>query len=54
MKKLFILLVLFANTNLYSGIKFEKIYENLDKPWSMSFVDNDNILITEKKAGYYF
>ena len=54
MKKLFILLVLFANTNLYSGIKFEKIYENLDKPWSMSFVDNDNILITEKKGRLLF
>ena len=51
MKKLIILLFLFNSSNLYSlDIKFEKIFDDLDKPWSLSFIDEENIIITEKKG----
>ena len=40
MKKLIIFLFLFNSSNLYSlDIKFEKIFDDLDKPWSLSFID---------------
>ncbi len=49
MKKLFIFLFLFHYSNLYSSeIKFEKIFSDLNKPWSLSFIDRDNVIITEK------
>ena len=49
MKKIFIFLFLFNFSNLYSSeIKFEKIFDNLNKPWSLSFIDEDNVIITEK------
>ncbi len=51
MKKLIILLFLFNSSNLYSlDIKFEKIFDDLNKPWSLSFIDEENIIITEKKG----
>ena len=49
MKKLTIFLILFHFSNLYSSdIKFEKIYDDLNKPWSLSFIDKENVIITEK------
>ena len=49
MKKILIFLFLFTFSNLQSSeLKFEKIFEDLDKPWSLSFIDKENILITEK------
>ncbi len=49
MKKLVIFLFLCNFSNLYSSnIKFEKIYDELNKPWSLSFIDKENIIITEK------
>ena len=49
MKKLFIFLFLFTFSNLQSSeIKFEKIFDDLNKPWSLSFIDKENVLITEK------
>ena len=51
MNKLFIFLFLFNFSNLYSSdIKFEKIFDDLNKPWSLSFIDKENIIITEKKG----
>ena len=51
MKKLFIFLFLFSFSNLYSAnFKFEKILDDLDNPWSLSFVDKENIIITEKNG----
>ena len=43
----------FAITSLYITqlamiIKFQKIFEDLNKPWSLSFIDNENVIITEK------
>ena len=51
MKKLItcLFLSLFIFSNLYtSEIKFEKIYDDFNKPWSLSFIDKENIIITEK------
>ena len=49
MKKLIIFLFIFNFTNLYSSnFKFEKISDDLNKPWSLSFIDKENVIITEK------
>ena len=49
MKKLIIFLFLFSFSNLYSSeIKFEKIFDDLNKPWSLSFINKENVIITEK------
>ena len=49
MKKLFIFIFLFTFTNLQSSeIKFEKIFDNLNKPWSLSFISKEIVIITEK------
>ena len=51
MKKLIIFLFLFKFTNLYSSeIKLEQISDDLNKPWSLSFIDSENIIITEKSG----
>ena len=51
MKKLFIILSLFAFSNLSSSeIKFEKIIDDLDKPWSLSFINQESIIFTEKSG----
>ncbi len=55
MKKLFIFLFLFNFSNLHSSeIKFEKIIDVLNKPWSISFIDKENIIITEKTGKLFF
>ena len=49
MKKLIIFLFLFTFSNSYSSeIQFEKIFDDLNKPWSLSFIDKENVIITEK------
>ena len=52
MKKIIIfILFFFTSINLYaSELKFEKIIDNLNNPWSLSFVDNENIIFTEKSG----
>ena len=54
MKKLFLLIFLLIYSNSHaSEFKLEKIFDNLNKPWSLSFVDKENIILTEK-AGRLF
>ena len=54
MKKLFIFLFFFAFSNLYAlEIKLEKIVDDMDKPWSLSFIDQENIIFTEKSGKLY-
>ena len=55
MKKIIIFFLLFfVHTNLYSSeVKFQKIISDLDKPWSLSFIDNDNIIFTQKSGNLY-
>jgi len=52
MKRIFfIILITFFFGNLYSSeLKLEKIIDGLNKPWSLTFVDKENILYTEKKG----
>tara|TARA_X000001036_G_scaffold336008_1_gene314932 strand:+ start:597 stop:1658 length:1062 start_codon:yes stop_codon:yes gene_type:complete len=51
MKKLFFFLFFLNFTNLYAlEIKLEKIFNNLDKPWSLTFINRDKIVFTEKSG----
>jgi len=44
-------IVLFSFSRLISSeIKIEKIFGELNNPWSLSFIDSENILITEKSG----
>ncbi len=51
MKKfiLFSFLLIYPNSYAFD-VKFEKIYDGLNKPWSLSFIDNDNVILTEKSG----
>ena len=55
MKKIFIsLLFYFVTINLFaSEFKLEKIVNDLDEPWSLSFVDKEKIIFTEKHGKLY-
>ena len=54
MKKLLIIVFLFISFNLYAKeIKLEKIADDLSKPWSLSFIDKNNIIFTEKSGKLY-
>ena len=54
MKKVFIFIFFFISFNLYAEeIKLEKIVDSFDKPWSLSFRDEENIIITEKSGKLY-
>ncbi len=51
MKKLIFFLFLFNFTSLFSTeIKLEQISDDLNKPWSLSFINNENVIITEKSG----
>ena len=54
MKKIFIFIFFFISSNICaSEIKLEKIVDSLDKPWSLSFIDQENIIFTEKSGKLY-
>ena len=55
MNKIFIsLLFYFVTINLFaSEFKLEKIVNDLDEPWSLSFVDKEKIIFTEKHGKLY-
>jgi aldose sugar dehydrogenase len=56
MKKILILFSIFFyfSTNVFSQeFKLDKIVDGLDKPWSLSFIDNENVLFTEKPGKLY-
>ena len=56
MRKVFvnIFLIFFYSSNLYAlEIKLEKIVDSLDKPWSLSFIDQENVIFTEKSGKLY-
>ena len=51
MKKLLFSYFFFGFSNLFaSEIKLEKIVDGFKKPWSLSFIDQENIVITEKSG----
>ena len=54
MRKIFFFLFFFISFNLYAQeIKLEKIVDSLDKPWSLSFIDKNNVIFTEKSGKLY-
>ena len=54
MKNIFILIFFFVAFNVYAQeIKLEKIADSFNKPWSLSFIDKDNIIFTEKSGKLY-
>ena len=51
MKKLIIIIFFFGFFSLHaSEIKLEKIADGLKKPWSLSFIDQKIVVITEKSG----
>ena len=54
MKKLLIILILFSTNLNANNFKLEKIIKGLDSPWSLSFVDEQNLFITEKSGNIKF
>ena len=51
MKKFIILLFFLTFSKLNAlDFKLEKIIDGLDKPWSLSFIDEENIILTEKSG----
>ena len=54
MKKLLsIFLLLFTNLSA-EDFKLEKIVQGFDSPWSLTFIDNRNLLVTEKPGNIKF
>ena len=56
MKKILIVfsIIFHFSSNVYSQeFKLEKIVDGLDEPWSLSFIDKENILFTEKPGKLY-
>ncbi len=54
MKKILIILLLFS-TNLNAGnFKLDRIIKGLDSPWSLTFIDEQNLFITEKPGSIKF
>ena len=53
MKKIiFFIILFFANFSILNSteIKLEKIIDNLNKPWSLSFIDEKKLILTEKSG----
>jgi len=51
MKKILIIIFILTSSQLNAyEIKLEKITDNLKKPWSLSFIDQENIIYTEKSG----
>ncbi len=51
MKKIIFIIYLFLFSNLYGfELKLEKIFDGMNKPWSLSFINETSILYTEKKG----
>ena len=54
MKKLLIILILFSTNLNASNFKLEKIIKGLDSPWSLTFIDEQKLFITEKPGSIKF
>ena len=51
MKKVILIIYFFLFSNLYGfELKLEKIVQDMDRPWSLSFINETSILYTEKKG----
>ncbi len=47
----FFFLVLFSTSVVSEEIKLIEVAKRLSEPWGMTFVDDNNLLITEKTGG---
>ena len=54
MKKLLIIFLLFFTNLSAEDFKLEKIVQWFDSQWSLTFIDNQNLLITEKQGNIKF
>ena len=54
MKKKIIFFLLFFSSLNASDIKFEKIINGLERPWSLTFLDDQTLFITEKPVKIKF
>ena len=52
-KKVIFFLLFFSSLNA-SDFKLEKVIDGLEKPWSLTFLDDQNLLITEKPGKIKF
>ena len=51
MQKIILIIYLLSISNLFCfDVKLEKIVEGMNKPWSLSFINQKSILFTEKKG----
>jgi glucose/arabinose dehydrogenase len=51
MKKIILIIYFFSIANLFGlEAKLEKIVDGMNKPWSLSFINQNSILFTEKKG----
>ncbi len=51
MKKIILIIYLLSISNLFCfDVKLEKIVEGMNKPWSLSFINQNSIIFTEKKG----
>ena len=55
MKKIYLSLFFYLTFSYLNALEFklEKIVGDLNKPWSLSFIDNKNIIFTEKSGKLY-
>ena len=55
MKKI-IICIFFLNFSFLNAIEInlEKVIDNLEKPWSLSFINQNDIILTEKAGKLYF
>ncbi len=54
MKKIIIILFLLSSNLTAKDFKLEKIFIELDSPWSLSFIDKNYLIITEKSGNIKF
>ena len=54
MKKIIIIfLLLFTNLSA-DDFKLDRIIEGFESPWSLTFIDSENLLVTEKPGNIKF
>ena len=53
MKKVLIIFLLFTSVNA-DDFKLERVLKGFERPWSLTFIDNQNLLITEKHGNIKF
>ena len=54
MKKLLIIFLLLFTNLIADDFKLERIVDGFDSPWSLTFLDSQNLLVTEKSGNIKF